>query len=94
MITQIFSTFDKREKSETMEQRAQEIIKQHLSINTLSYEEEKNKHGYTGYMDVYLHCSKNDQTISSAAEFNIMLELASIDKLWDPNYTFNSLLKL
>ena len=31
-----------------MEKRAQEIIKQHLSIDTPSYEDVKNKHGYTG----------------------------------------------
>ena len=63
-----------------MEQRAQEIIEQHLSKNAPSYEDVKNKHGYTGYMNVYLSFSKNNQTMSSAAEYNIMLELASIDK--------------
>ena len=76
-----------------MEQRAQEIIKQHLSKNAPSYEDVKNKHGFTGYMDVYLQHSKNDQTMSSAADYNVMLELASIDQFRDHNTIFNSLLK-
>ena len=73
-----------------MEQRAQEIIKQHLSKNAPSYEEVKSV-GFTGYMDVYLRYSGNDQTMSSAAEYNVMLELASIDQFRDQNTTQLSL---
>ena len=76
-----------------MEQRAQEIIKQELSVNALSYEEEKNKHGYTGFMDVYLKHSINYKKMSTSADFNVMLELASIDKFRDQNTTFNNLLQ-
>ena len=92
MITQIYSTFDKREKTKTMEQRAQEIIKQHLSKNAPSYIDVKNKLEYTGYMEVYLRYSKNNKTMSSAADYNVMLELASIDKFRDLYTIFNSLL--
>ena len=77
-----------------MEQRAQEVIKQHLSIYAPSYEDVKNKHGYTGYMEVYLRCSVNFQTMSSTADYKVMLELASIDQFGDHNTIFNSLYKL
>ena len=77
-----------------MEQRAQEIIKQELSINALSYEEEKNKHGYTGFMDVYLKHSINYKKMSTSADFNVMSELASIDQFRNQNKIFDNFLKL
>ena len=76
-----------------MEQRAQQIIKQHLSMDTPCYEEVKSG-GFTGYMNVYLQYSTNYQTMSSAADYNVMLKLASIDQFRDHNAIFNSLLKL
>ena len=83
----------KRKKNEvaTLEQRAQQIIKQHLSLNAPSYEEVKNELGWTGFMQVYLQHSINYQTMSSTADYNVMLELASIDKFRDHKTTFNSL---
>ena len=77
-----------------MERRAQEIIKQYLSIDAPSYEDVKNKHGYTGYMEVYLRNSRNDQTMSSTADYNVMLELASIDQFRDHNTILINFLKL
>ena len=62
-----------------MEQRAQDIIKQHLSMDTPSYEEVKSD-GFTGYMEVYLQYSRNIESMSSTADYNVMLELASIDQ--------------
>ena len=76
-----------------MEQWAQEIIDQELSTNASSYEEVKNKLGYTGFMEVYLQYSKNNQTMSSTADYNVMLELASIDKFRDHSKILNSLQK-
>ena len=67
----------------TLEQRAQQIIKRHLSLNAPSYEEVKNEFGYSGFMNSYLQLSKNKQTMSSTADYNVMLELASIDKFRD-----------
>ena len=87
----------KRKKNESgevcLEQRAQEIIKQHLSVNTPSYADVKSD-GFTGYMEVYLQHSRNVQTMSSAADYNVMLELASVDQFRNQNTIFNSLLKL
>ena len=62
-----------------MEQRAQEIIYQELSMKAPCYEEVKNKQGHTGFMECYLQHSKNNQRMSTSADFNVMLELASID---------------
>ena len=77
-----------------MEQRAQQIIKQELSMVAPSYEQVKNKHGFTGYMDCYLRYSKNTQKMSTHADFNVMLELASIDQFRYQNTIFNNHLKL
>ena len=67
-----------------MERQAQKIIKQHLSMDDCdilpSYEDVRNKYGYTGYMNVYLRNSKNDQSMSSSADLNVVLELAQIDQ--------------
>ena len=68
-----------------MEKRAQQIIKQHLSMDAPSYEEVKNKLGFTGYMDVYLQHSQNDQTMSSMADHDVMMELARIDQFRNHN---------
>ena len=93
-----FALWLKRKKNDevssemaTLEQRAQQIIKQHLSLDAPSYEEVKNKIGYTGFMHCYLQFTKNNQTMSSTADYNVMLELASIDKFRDQNKIFNSL---
>ena len=74
-----------------MEQRAQEIIKQHLSKNAPSYEEIKSL-GATGFMNVYLGFSRDNRTMSSVADYNIMLELASIDQFRDHKNVFNNFL--
>ena len=77
-----------------MEQRAQKIIKQNFSLNIPSYEEAKNKYGYNGFMEIYLRYSRNDQTMSTSADYNVMLELASIDKFRNQNIIFNSIVHL
>ena len=74
---------EKKNEMATLEQRAQQIIKQHLALNAPSYEELKNKLGWTGFMHYYLQHSINYQTMSSTADYNVMLELASIDKFRD-----------
>ena len=76
---------EKKKKNEitNFEQRAQQIIKQHLSIIASPYEKVKNELGYTGFMHYYLQHSQNDQTMSTTADYNVMLELASIDKFRD-----------
>ena len=56
----------------TLEQRAQQIIKRHLSRDVPSYEEFKNKLGWTGFMHYYLQNSKNKQTMSTTADYNVM----------------------
>ena len=75
----------------TMEQRAQQVIKHELSIDSPSYEEVTNKFGCTGFMDCYLRLSKNNQTMSTSADFHVMLELASIDQFRNQNTTFDYL---
>ena len=77
-----------------MEQLAQDTIMQHLSIDAPSYEDVKNKCGFTGYMDVYLQYSRNVQTMSSTADYDVMLLLAFIDELRDYKTIFTSFLKL
>ena len=77
-----------------MEQRAQQIIEQHFSFDVPSYKEVKNEHGYTGFMDIYLRYSKNDQSMSTSADYNVMLELASIDQFRNQNTTFNNIYKV
>ena len=78
----------------TMEQRAQQIIKQELSMDAPSYEQVKNKIGFTGFMHIYLQYSKNSKKMSTSADFNIMLELASIDQFRNQNTIFDHLFKL
>ena len=84
---------EKKNEMATLERRAQQIIKQHLSRNAPSYEEVKNKHDYTGFTEAYLRHSKNNQTMSTTADYNVMLKLASVDKLRDNNTTFNTILE-
>ena len=67
-----------------MEQRAQQLIKQHLGMDILSYEKTKSA-GLTGYMDIYLKYSKNNHKMSTSADHNVMLELASIDQFRNRN---------
>ena len=83
---------EKKNEMETLEQRAQQIIKQHFASfpDVPSYEEVKNELGYTGFMHIYLRHSVNFQTTSTTADYTVTVELASIDKFRDHNTTFNS----
>ena len=78
---------DQKNEIETLEQRAKQIIKQDLSTSSDSppYEEVKNLHGFTGFMEFYLQQTKNNQTMSNTANYDTMFELASIDKFRDRN---------
>ena len=75
---------EKKNEMTVLEQRAQQIIKQHLAIDAPSYEDVK-KYKYTGYMEAYLGHSQNNQTMSTTADYIAMLELASIDKFRNHN---------
>ena len=89
----------KKNKSDeiSLEKRAQKIIKQYWSEelgDAPSYKEVKKELGATGFMEVYLVLSKNYQTMSNTADYNVMLELASIDQFRDHNTIFINFLKL
>ena len=64
------------------EQRAQQIIKQHISIEAPSYQQLLQR-GYYGYMDFYLSRLRNDETMSTTADFNVTMLLAQIDQFWN-----------
>ena len=68
----------------TIEQNAQQLIKKVLSLDAPSYEELIRKR-FTGFMDFYLQLSRNDQIMSTTADMNVTIELASIDQLRDHN---------
>ena len=72
-------------------QQARQIIKQRMSIDAPSYQELIQR-GFYGYTSFYLFYSRNDQTMSTNADYNVMLELASIDQFRDYKTVFNSLL--
>ena len=72
---------------ELLSKRAAEIIDEHLEMDAPSYEDARKELGYTGYMEIYLQYSKITETMSTFADYNVMLELASIDQLWDKNIT-------
>ena len=71
-----------------MEQRAQEIIKQQLSMTEAPTYQKLIELGSTGFMDVYLVVTKNVQTMSSFADHNVALELARIDQFRDHKNDF------
>ena len=62
-----------------MEQEAQQLIKQHLSIDAPSYHELIQCH-FTGFMHYYLQQSTNFQTMSTTADFDVTMKLATIDQ--------------
>ena len=68
------------------EQRAQQIIHEELLMDVTSYAEVR-RAGFTGYVDLYLTESTNHEKMSNSAEYNVMLELASIDQYRDRNTT-------
>ena len=63
----------------TLEEQAQQLIMQHLSLDAPSYQE-LIQLGYTGLMHYYLHFSKNDRTMSTIADYDVTMELAKIDQ--------------
>ena len=66
-------------KMATLEQKAQQLIRQQLSLDVPSHQELIQLE-YTGFMHYYLHCSKNDQTMSTTANNFIAMKLARIDQ--------------
>ena len=62
-----------------MDQRAQQIIKQRMSIDAPSYQQ-LIKRGFYGYTSFYLFYSRNDQIMSSSADFKVAMQLARIDQ--------------
>ena len=64
-----------------MEQEAQQLIKQHLSIDAPSYKELTSyERPFYGFMHYYLEHSINDQTMSTTADFDVTMKLATIDQ--------------
>ena len=67
-----------------MEQQAQQLIKQHLSKVAPSYRElTSSESQFTGFMNYYLKHSRNDETMSTSADYFVMMRLAQIDQLRD-----------
>ena len=64
----------------TLEQQAQELIKQQLSRKAPSYTELLQL-DHTGFMDCYLEYSRNDRTMSTTADCDVTIKLARIDQL-------------
>ena len=62
-----------------MEQEAQQLIKQHLSRDAPSYQELVQRR-FTGFMNYYLAYSTNDQTMSTTADYDVTMQLATIDQ--------------
>ena len=80
----------------TMERRAQQLIKLHCAHVQLfrstipSYQEMKDTLRFSGFMECYLRHSKNDQTMTSTADYSVTLELARIDQSRNPIKFCNS----
>ena len=67
-----------------MERQAQKLIKQHLSKDAPSYKElTSSKNQLTGFMNYYLKQSRTDETMSSSADYFVMMRLAQTDQLRD-----------
>ena len=65
----------------TLEQQAQELIKQHLSKDAPSYQVLNSyEHPFYGFMEYYLFHSKNDETMSTTADYGVTMKLARIDQ--------------
>ena len=78
------------------EKKANKLIKQHLSKDTqgigFSYQE-CIQYGFCGFMEYYLQHSRNEETMSTTADYNVTIKLAQIDKQRE-NKNFNQLIKL
>ena len=65
----------------TLEQEAQQLIKQHLSKDAPSYQKLRSyKNPYYGFVEYYLQFSRNFQTMSTTADYDVTMKLASIDQ--------------
>ena len=68
----------------TLEQKAQQLIRQQLSLDVPSHQELIQLE-YTGFMHYYLHFSKKDLTMSTTADHDTTMKLAHIDQPGDKN---------
>ena len=65
----------------TLEQQAQQLIKQHLSADAPSYQELTSYEiPFSGFMEYYLQISKNEETMSTTADYGVTMKLARIDQ--------------
>ena len=68
------------------EKKANKLIKQHLSKDTqgngFSYQE-CIQYGFCGFTGYYLQYSRNEETMSTTADYNVTMQLAKIDKQRD-----------
>ena len=62
-----------------IEQQAQQIIRQSTSLDAPSYQQLIQQGSY-GYMNGYLYHSRNDETMSTTADFGVTMQLARIDQ--------------
>ena len=62
-----------------IEQQAQQIIRQSTSLDAPSYQQ-LIQEGFYGYMHFYLIKSRNDETMSTTADFDVTMQLAQIDQ--------------
>ena len=65
-----------------IEKESTEIIKRELSRNVQSYERIRSE-GWYGFLDYYLQCTKNDETLTTAAKPDIVKTLGENDLLGD-----------
>ena len=64
------------------EKQAQKLIKQHLSKDAPSYQESIQL-GYYGFLHYFLQFSINEETMTTSADFDVVMKLAHIDQQRD-----------
>ena len=69
------------------EKQAKDLIKKHLGRDAPSYQELKSlkksselKNPYTGFMAYYLYNSKNDEKMTTSADYDVTMTLAKCDQ--------------
>ena len=63
-----------------IEQQAQQIIRRSTSLDAPSYQQLIQEGLFYGYMGFYLFKSRNDETMSTTADFDVTMQLAQIDQ--------------
>ena len=66
------------------EKQAKALIKKHLGRDAPSYQELTSyENPYTGFMDFYLEHSRNDEKMTTSADYDVTMTLAEIDQSRD-----------